>query len=516
MKYDATVIGAGPNGLTAAAVLAKKGRKVLLVESASEIGGHTRTLEFAPGFRAPLNDDCGWVPPTVMRALGLKSLNSVGGSVFMSVAAGDGGLLLLGSSIDSAASSIRAHSQRDATRWPAFATRLHRFAGILEALYQLIPPDIGVESMAETLPLLGVARRLRGLGKADMTEFLRVMPMSIQDFLDDTFESEPLKAALACCGVRDLQQGPRSGGTTFNLLHYMVGAQLGSVRARKRFLDGPDAFAKAAAAVAKKRGVEIRVNTRVEQIVVRADRVAGVVIAGGEEIACATVISTADPKRTLLHMVDPAWLDPDFQLAVKNVKLRGCTAYVLYGINGDIKDTSRTFASTVSLTSSTVGLEKAADAAKHGEVSALPHVEFFVPTMRWSHLAPSGKHVLVARTQYAPYHLKDGAWDERRASVLKDRVSAAIDGAIPGFEQSVAHSAVLTPADLESRFGVTEGALTQGELTLDQILFMRPVPSWGRYRMPIDGLYLGGAGAHPGPGILGGAGYLAARAVAKP
>ena len=251
------------------------------------------------------------------------------------------------------------------------------------------------------------------------------------------------------------------------------------------------------------------------QIVVREGAVTGVVLSGGEEISAPLVVSTADAKRTLLGMIDPAWLDPDFQLAVKNVKLRGCTAYVLYAVSGDIADTARTFASTVSLTATTNGLEKAADAAKYGEVSAEPHIEFFAPTMRWADLAPLGSHVVVARVQYAPYHLKTGTWDKDRASALKDMVTAAIERAIPGFEASIQHRAVFTPVDIEERFGVTEGALTQGELTLDQILFMRPVPSWGHYAMPVGGLYLGGAGAHPGPGVLGGAGYLAARAALK-
>jgi len=515
MKYDAIVIGAGPNGLTAAAMLAKRRRRVLLLESADEIGGHTRTIEFAPGFRAPLSEDGGWLPPAVSRSLGLRALQTMGGSVSMSVTAADGELLVLPTTLETAPASIRPHSERDAARWPAFAERLHKFATILSALYQLTPPDIDTTSFGEVLPLLAVGRQLRKLGRRDMTEFLRVMPMSVQDLLDDTFESELLKAAVASCAIRDLRQGPRSGGTTFNLLHYMVGAPRGSVRARKRFLDAPDAFAKAAAGVARKRGVEIRTGARVEQIVVRDGAVSGVVLSGGDEISAPLVISTADPKRTLLGMIDPAWLDPDFQLAVKNVKLRGCTAYVLYAVSGDIADTARTFASTVSLTATTTGLEKAADAGKYGEISTEPHIEFFAPTMRWADLAPPDHHVIVARVQYAPYRLKTGAWDKDRASALKDGVTAAIERAIPGFEASIQHRVVLTPVDIEERFGVTEGALTQGELTLDQILFMRPVPSWGRYAMPIDGLYLGGAGAHPGPGVLGGAGYLAARTALK-
>jgi phytoene dehydrogenase-like protein len=517
MKYDAIVIGAGPNGLVAAATLAKVGRRVVILESAEEIGGHTRTIEFAPGFRAPLNEDCGWIPPNVAKAFGLRSpsLKTVTRNISMSVAAIDGGRLTLPSEPSAAVESIRRLSERDAARWPAFVERLHKFTTILAELYQLAPPDIDLTSLREATSLLFVGRKLRALGRADMTEFLRVMPMSVQDLLDDTFENELLKAAVASCAIRDLQQGPRSGGTTYNLLHYMVGAPAGSVRARNWFLDGPDAFAKAAADAGRKHGVEFRTRSRVERIVVRDGAVTGVALTNGQEITAPIVLSTADPKRTLLGMVDPVWLDPDFLLAVKNVKLRGCTAFVLYAIDGDIDDAAKSFIATTSLTSSTTALEQAADAAKYGEVSKQPHVEFVCPTLRWPTLAPSGEHIIVARVQYAPYHLKNATWDADRTCAIKDQVTAMIARVIPGFEESILHRAVLTPRDIEERFGVTEGALTQGELTLDQILFMRPVPSWGRYAMPIDGLYLGGAGAHPGPGVLGGAGYLAARTALK-
>ncbi|MGH7679252.1 MAG: phytoene desaturase family protein, partial [Gemmatimonadaceae bacterium] len=342
-----------------------------------------------------------------------------------------------------------------------------------------------------------------------------VMPMSVQDLLDDTFESELLKAAVAACAVRDLQQGPRSGGTTYNLLHYMVGAPDGAIRGRHRFLEGPDAFAKAVAEQLQRRKVEIRTHAPVTRISVRDDRVSGVVLQGGEEIEASLVISTADPKRTMLQLVDPLGLDPEFMLAVKNVKLRGCTAFVFFAVDAAVVDKTDnpTFA-TMSLTADTTSLEKAADAAKYRELSAEPHVEVFVPSHRWTGLAPEGQHVVTARVQYAPYHLQ-GGWNDAHTTSLTQKVMAAISRVIPGFAKGIVHAVALTPRDIEERFGATEGALTHGELTLDQILFMRPVPSWGHYAMPVDGLFLGGAGAHPGPGILGGSGYLAAKAALR-
>ena len=488
MKYDVVVIGAGSNGLTAAALLAKKGRKVLVLESAGEIGGMRRAIEFAPGFRAPLGGDCGWVPPAVEKLIGhpsdIRRFAGGGPRVQQVFASGD----------------------NDARRYMELVERLGRFANVLGALYQLTPPDIDTTSPGEILPLLRVALKTKALGRRDMVEFLRVMPMSIQDLADDTVKDESFKVMLASAAIRDLRQGPRSAGTTFNLIHNMVGAFPGMVRRADWLPHGPDGFARQAASVAKAAGAEIRTGARVERIVVQDGAVAGVALAGGEEISAARVISTADPKRTLLGLVDPVWLDPEFMLAVKNIKMRGCAAFVLFGVAGTVDEPLER-----NLTTSTVALEKAADAAKYGEISENPHVECYSPSARWENMAPAGKSVVVARVQYAPYAVK-GGWDASKAESLAKKAAAAIDQAVPGFSSKIEQRAVFTPRDLEERFGVTEGALTHGELTLDQILFMRPVPGWGHYEMPVRGLFLGGSGAHPGPGILGGAGLLAARA----
>ena len=485
-------------------MLARRGLKVLELERAHEIGGHTRTIELAPGFRSPLNDDGGWIPAHVRAAVGgLEPLTQVSPGVSMTVAAADGARLTLSGSPEKAAAEIRAHSDRDAARWPAFVARVHRFAAILAELYRLTPPDMDTRSLGEVLPLVGVARKLRGLGREEMIEFLRVMPMSVQDLVDDTFDSELLKSALAACAIRDLQQGPRSGGTTFNLLHYMVGAPDGMVRGRHRFLRGPTAFVDAVAEVVRAHKGEVRTNAAVARIDIRGGAVAGVTLEDGNEIRAACVISTADPHRTLLRMMDPVWLDPEFLLAVRNVRLRGCTAFVCFAVDAEIaaRADDTTFGS-ISLSADTANLEKAADAAKYGEMSAEPHVEFFIPSQRWPGLAPEGKHVIAARVQYAPYHLK-GGWNDAQASALEVKVTAAIGRVVPGFEGAIAHRVVFTPRDIEDRFGATQGALTQGELALDQILFMRPVPGWGHHALPIDGL------------VLGGAGYLAATAAVR-
>jgi phytoene dehydrogenase-like protein len=517
-RYDAIVIGAGSNGLVAAAALGKAGKRVLVVESNDEIGGQRRVSDFAPGFRTPLSTDTGWLPPTVARGLGLSSVATTAPSVVASVV-GDGSGLTLSSDATRAAATIRGHSSRDAEHWPAFVELLGNLAGFLEAMYQLPAPDIDAAlSLGELAPLVGLGRKFRALGRADMLELLRVLPMSLQDLLDDWFESPLVKAAVATGGVRDIRQGPRSGGTSFVLLHYLVGAR-GAARGWWR--ERPDALVNAAAAAARGNRADLRTGATVARIIVRDDAVTGIALANGDELTAPVVVSTADPVRTLLGMVDPVWLDPEFLHAVGKVKLRGCTALVRFALDRlpdirDLDDSSAALSGAVSLSPSLDTIERAYDAAKYGKASTEPHIEITAPTLRWPSLAPPGKHVLIARAQYAPYDLRDGAlWDDTRACELGETVTRAIGRVMPGFTDAITHREILTPVDLESRYGVTGGALTHGEMTLDQILFMRPVPGWGRYAMPIDGLYLAGSGAHPGPGVLGGAGWLAAKRIIK-
>lgn len=504
--FDAIVIGAGPNGLVAAATLAGAGRRVVVLERAESIGGLSRIVEIAPGFTAPLITDGSWLPPAVGSRFGLQKVRTTAPATSIAVASADGAFALP-TNAAAAQAAIRKYSSRDAERWPAFVARLNRLASFLGTLYETPPPDVATSSLSELASLAGIGGRLRRLGRAEMTELLRILPMSVEDLLDDELETEALKAAVAAGGVRDIRQGPRSGATTFVLMHYLIGAPRGSVRARAWPTAGPNALVDAVATCVAKRGASVRTGAQVARITVKDDAVTGVILADGEEIPAPIVLSTAGVRQTMLELTDTTWLDPELMRDFGNVKFRGCTAFVHYGLDGlpPSPFSEADLASIVSLSPTIESIERAYDPVKYGERSSTPHVEISVPSARWPTLAPSGKHVLVARVQYVPERMTDSA-------SLADDVTKMIDSALPGFAGMVRHMRVTLPSALASEYGLDGGAITGGEITLDQILFMRPVPGWSRYRMPVTGLFLGGAGCHPGPGIFGGAGWLAARA----
>lgn len=514
--FDAIVIGGGANGLAAAVTLARAGRRTLVLERGDQVGGQGRAFAFAPGFRAaPLALDAGWLPRRMARDLRLEIPALVPPDLPLTLA-GSGESLALPADPVRAAEAIRKQSPKDAARWPEFTASLGRLTQFLEHLYQRPAPDIATTETSELLGMAWLAWRLRRLGRRHLAELLRTMPLSVQELLDDRFESPALKAAVAAGGVLGIRQGPRSGGTAFVLLHHLVGAPPGSVRGRGWWRAAPEAVTAMLDVCARQHGAVIRTDARVAGISVRDYRVTGVTLEGGEEIAARLVLSSTDPARTMLGLVDPVWLDPEFIHAVGNIKFRGATAFVLYALDGlpdfpHLADAARSLTGVVSLTPTVEALDRAYDAAKYGGVSERPHVEITAPTLRWPALAPDGKQVLVARAVCAPHRLRDGTWDATRGDALATRVTDAITCVAPRLLDRVLHRAVLVPPDLEERLGLTEGALSHGELTLDQILFMRPVQGWARYAMPIEGLYLCGAGAHPGPGIIGGPGWLAAR-----
>jgi len=476
MKYDAIVIGAGVNGLVAAHYLASAGKRVLVLEQRAQ---------------ADASLDVGWVPPQVIRELGLKrhGLTIQAPDPWIAVTLPDGGRLELSQDMTRSIEAIRRLSPADAAQWPEFCGRMRRLARVLGTLYTQAPPDVETRELGELLRLGMLGLRVRGLGRRGMIDLLRVPPMSAAGLLDEWFETDALKGMLGAGAVTHLRQGPRSGGTAFNLLHHHVGNEAGVFR---------PSLSSLSQVLARLPGVEQRRDAQVARITVKAGRATGVVLSGGEEIAAALVVSSADPRRTLLGLIEPGWMDPEFTRAVRNIKCRGVAARVTLTLDRDPGFTILAVAPSLEY------LERAYDDAKYGRVSENPYLE-----------AQADGHRVDVHVQYVPYARADGAWDDARRRALGDAVVGVLSRHAPGLRDGVRSTDVLTPKDLEDRDGLTEGHVYHGELTLDQILFMRPVPGWSRYRTPVGGLYLCGAGTHPGGAVAGGPGRNAAREILK-
>lgn len=512
-EFNSIVIGGGADGLVAATALAQSGSTVLLVEAQAQLGGTFREIEFAPGYRAaPLASDLGHVDAALLGATGAMLPGAITPDP-VTIALGDGQPLLIRRSVAATVEGLKGHSSKDAAAWPDFCARMHALAGFLAELYRRAPPQLESKGLEDYLALAKLGLKFRGLGKAGMIDLLRALPMPIADLLDDWFESDRLKGALVALAVTDLCQGPASGGTALNFLHRHVGADAGAFGDRLRLQTGGGALIAAFADRAHAANVTIETNAEVQRLLVDDGRVTGVRLATGEEIRSGCVVSSLDPHRSLLELLDPVHLDPEFIAAVRNIRYRGVTSYVMLALDEmpPIPGLATAPSGSILIAPSIRHVERAFDASKYGRFSEEPVVELRFPSITQMKLAPMGRHVAVLRVQYTPYRLRDKDWNKMRDTVAK-RAVALVEKHVPGFTDRVRHFAVLTPADLETRFGLREGAVSRGELALDQMLFMRPVAGASCYAMPVPGLFLCGTGTHPGYGMTGLSGLHAARA----
>jgi len=516
VRYDVVVIGAGHNGLIAAAFLAKAGLKTLVLERMDRVGGGARMSEIAPGFRCPTLAHTAAVDPAIVRALALErhGLRILQPDAHACAPTVDGRALTLWRDPARAVRDIDAFSSRDGARYVPFLESVRRISSVLAAALESLPPSFDAPTASDLVAGLKLGRAFRALGKSDGHRLMRWIPMPVADLVAEWFESEPLRATVAGGGVLGSFLGPRSAGSSLVLL--LLGAIHAHPISNGWFArGGVGAVSDALAEAARQAGVDVRTDAAVERIEVTADAASAVTLASGEPIGARVIVSTADPKRTLLEMVDPIHLAPEFVRRVQNIRARGVLAKVNYGVSAlpAIANTSSAALSgRIRLASSVDAIEHAFDAAKYGELSHAPWIELTIPSITDPSLAPDGAHVVSAYVQYAPYGLRGATWDEERER-LGDVATRTIGRYAPGFEATVIARQVITPLDLERTYGFSGGHIFHGELAFDQLVMGRPVPGWTRYATPIRNLYLCGAGTHAG--LNGGSGALVAKEILR-
>lgn len=515
---DAVVIGGGHNGLVAAASLAKARRRVLVLERADELGGVARTVEVAPGFRAPaLLHNLGELRASVVRDLGLErhGLRLIRPPVAAFVPESDGGGIVLHADPERTAEGLRARSPRDAAAFRVFDARIRSLASFMAHVAAATPPDIESPSVRDAFRALGLGRALRRIGKRAGREVLRVLPMPVADLVGDAFETEPLRAGLASRAISLTAMGPWTPGTT--LVFLLRSASGGGAAGTTAFAaGGPAALVGALEAAARSAGAEIRTGAEVASVSARDGRTTGVVLASGEEIEARAVVSSVDPKRTL-GLLDPVVTGPMLLWRGRNIRTPGSAAVVSLALDSlpafrGVEDPAL-LAGRIVVGPSIDHLELAADDAKYGRVSGAPFLVVTIPSLADPSLAPEGSHVLSALFHSAPYELRDGGWDQGNRDHVGDLALKALEEVAPGLTDRVVARRVSGPHDLERDLGLTEGCAMHAEPGLDQFFAWRPLLGHARYRFAVPGLYLAGSGAHPGGGLTGAPGANAAREI---
>jgi phytoene dehydrogenase-like protein len=518
---DIVLIGGGHNALVAAFYLARAGLKPLVLERRATVGGVAVTEEFHPGFRcSTVLHTAGSLLPAIARDMRLErhGYEIVCSDIAATTLLPDGRALVLHTDPAKSAGAIRQFSARDAAQFAEFHSALARIGKAIHPLLSLTPLDMDKPAAQELWNFAKLGRGVRKLGKKEMLRLLRWGPMSVADFAAEWFESEPLRAAIAARAVFGLGAGPRSPGTTAPLLLRVAadGYPAGHSLVPR---GGLGALTQAMAAAAKKAGAVIRTDAEVAQILVKDVAVRGVVLTSGEEIAAKTVVSGADPKRTLLRLVDPVHFDPGFLSKLQHYRSNGVVAKLNLALDGlpefaALRNASAALAGRILIAPDSDYIERAFDASKYGEFSQQPYLEITIPSLTDPSLAPAGKHVMSIHVQYAPYRLKSGDWPGQR-NALAETVLRTLAEYAPDLPGRVIARQVLSPQDLEDTYGLTGGHIFHGELSLDQLFTMRPLLGWARYRTPLRGLYLCGSGTHPGIVLSGASGFNASREVLK-
>ena len=522
-ELDAIVIGGGHNGLCAAAYLGRAGKNVLVLERRHVLGGAAVSEQLHPGFTYSV---CSYVV-SLMRPWILRELElAKHGLEILPLECSytpqpDGPGLCRWPESARTREEIARFSARDADIYPQFGQAVGQLARFVKPLIDSPTPHLKPRSLSELKLGAELKRRFDGLGE-DLQELkLRLLTMSAADFLDRWFESDVLKSPMAVSGIIGTMLGVRSPGTAYVLLHHYMGEIDGAFRAWGFAKGGTGAVSNAIASAARSHGVEIRTEAGVQEIRVENGRAVGVVLENGEELSAKTIVSGCEPKLTFLRLVGAEHLPSEFVSMLSRYRLRGSSGKVNFALDRAPEFAHRPgvgkhLYGDVAIAPSIEYLERAYDEAKYGAFSSRPYINAVVPSFSDPSVAPPGKHVLSAFVQYAPYHLAEGpeAWPSKREA-FGDTVTDTLAEYIPGLREMILHRQVLTPWDLEQDFGLTEGNIFHGELTLEQLAFQRPVHGWAHYATPLSGLWLAGSGAHPGGGIMGAPGALCARAMLK-
>ena len=530
-RYDAVIIGGGHNGLISAAYLARAGMKTLVLEKRHVLGGAAVTEELYPGFRfSVFSYVVSLLRPEIIRELqlprhGLDILPLDGTFTPLrsgeGPAAGGGDYLWRVNDHGRTIRELRRWSRTDAEAYEEYGQLMVEMARFIKPILAITPPDLTSLDPRPLMPLAGLARSFQQLPQRQQAVFVQLMTMSAADFLDQWFETDPLKATMAASGIIGTYKGVRSPGTAYVLLHHYMGEIDGAFRAWGIPKGGTGGVSNAIASAARSLGVEIRTEAPVARIVVRDGRATGVALESGEEIEATDVLSSVDSSRTFLGLLEPGTLEPEFEEEVRRFKFRGSSGKVNLAVDRlpdftCLPGVGEHLRGAISFSPSLDEMELAYDDAKYGQFSKKPYIDMIIPTLVDPSMAPSGKHVISCFVQYAPYKLSPelGSWDDQREA-FGDAVIDRIAEFAPNIRDVILFRNVQTPLDIERTTGLTEGNIFQGELSLEQLFFNRPVPGYARFRTPIRDLWLCGSATHPGGGIMGANGRIAAMEVLR-